>query len=480
MASDKTLNAKNLAALGAGRLADILLELVSGDAAAKRRLRLELAGQSEGGAGVAVEVRKRLATIAKSRSFVDWHKYRAFVADLEAQRRAIVDRVAPSQPADAFDLLWRLLDMAPSLYERCDDSNGAIGSVIQDVLENLGRLAPQCGVNVPVLADKVYSGVCANDCGQFDGLIGLMAPVLGKEGLALLKAKFEALEKAPPKPPKYSERRVIGWGRGGPLYEDDLEIKGHARMVRLALTEIADALGDVDAYAARYSGEEQANPAIAAGIAQRLLGAGRAGEALAVLDRAESLRVKGGHWPDWDRVRIEVLDELGRAEQAQAMRWNQFETVLHTDYLKDYLKRLPDFDDEEAEQRALGIAAAYPDFDRGLQFLATWPALAAAASMVLARHGEMSGDHYWYLTDAADHLDKDHPLAATLILRAMIDFALDRGRSKRYSHAARHLQSCEYLSRRIDDWAGYPDHDSYVADLRARHGRKSGFWNAER
>jgi hypothetical protein len=146
--------------------------------------------------------------------------------------------------------------------------------------------------------------------------------------------------------------------------------------------------------------------------------------------------------------------------------------------LKQYLKRLPDFEDEDAELRALAFAAAYPDFDRGLQFLATWPAPGAAATMVLARHDEMSGDHYWYLSDTADHLDKDHPLAATLILRAMIGFALETGRSKRYPHAARHLQTCAYLARRIDDWAGHPDHDTYVADLQARHGRKSGFWSA--
>ncbi len=85
------------------------------------------------------------------------------------------------------------------------------------------------------------------------------------------------------------------------------------------------------------------------------------------------------------------------------MRWELFEKVLNADYLKAHLKRLPDFEDEEAEQRALAHAAIYPDFHRGLHFLATWPAPAAAASMVLARHGELNGDHYWYLTDTADH-----------------------------------------------------------------------------
>lgn len=79
---------------------------------------------------------------------------------------------------------------------------------------------------------------------------------------------------------------------------------------------------------------------------------------------------------------------------------------------------------------------------------------------------------------AADALDQWHPLAATLMLRGMIGFSLDRARSKRYGHAARHLKSCEYLAKRIDDWAGHPDHDAWVTDLRLLHGRKAAFWNA--
>ena len=43
MASENSLNLKNLKALGAERLAELLLELATGDASAKRRLRLELA-----------------------------------------------------------------------------------------------------------------------------------------------------------------------------------------------------------------------------------------------------------------------------------------------------------------------------------------------------------------------------------------------------------------------------------------------------
>ncbi|MDF0602231.1 hypothetical protein P1J78_15935 [Psychromarinibacter sp. C21-152] len=40
MASKKTLNAKNLETLGAPRLAELLMEISNGNAAAKHRLRL--------------------------------------------------------------------------------------------------------------------------------------------------------------------------------------------------------------------------------------------------------------------------------------------------------------------------------------------------------------------------------------------------------------------------------------------------------
>lgn len=49
MASKTTLNAKNLEALGADRLAELLMELSTGDAAMKRRLRMELAGEGSSG-----------------------------------------------------------------------------------------------------------------------------------------------------------------------------------------------------------------------------------------------------------------------------------------------------------------------------------------------------------------------------------------------------------------------------------------------
>ena len=64
MTSKKTLNASNLEALGAERLAALLMEISQGNAVLKRRL--ELVG-TESPAELGKEIRKRLAAIARSR-----------------------------------------------------------------------------------------------------------------------------------------------------------------------------------------------------------------------------------------------------------------------------------------------------------------------------------------------------------------------------------------------------------------------------
>jgi hypothetical protein len=66
--------------------------------------------------------------------------------------------------------------------------------------------------------------------------------------------------------------------------------------VRLALMEIADALGDVDAFIAQYEPETKKMPKIAAEIARRLLAAGRTQEAWPAIEATEHRRRNSG----WD------------------------------------------------------------------------------------------------------------------------------------------------------------------------------------
>jgi hypothetical protein len=479
VASKTTLNAKNLEALGAERLAALLIEISTGNAAAKRRLRLELAG-ARSPDELAKELRKRLTAIARSRSFVGWQGVSALASDLDNQRRAIVETVAKADARQALELLWRFMALAPSIFERCDDSNGAVIGVFRQACADIGDVALAARPGPAALADRAFDALCANDYGQFDSLVAVLAPALGPSGLEHLKRRMIDLSNRPVRRPPEKDRVKIGWSSSsGPLYADEMAERSRVGRVRSALMAIADAQGDVDGFISQYPEAARKAPKIAAEIARRLLAAGRTEEAWQTIEAAE--RPRGGRWdwPDfeWEDARIDVLDALGRADDAQKARWDCFQRALSAPHLRAYLKRLPDFDDVEAEEKALDLAQEARDLLQALSFLVSWPALDRAADLVIRRAKELDGDHYEILAPAADALAAKHPLAATLVLRAMIDFALTRSRSSRYKHAARHLLECSSLSSAIKDFGGLEAHDAYEARLRREHGKKSSFWS---
>ncbi len=475
MASKKALNAKNLENLGAARLAELLIEISAGDAVGKRRLRLELAGAA-GPVEVAREIRKRLTTIGRARSLIDWEKRKVFVADLEVQRRTIVDQVAKAEPVEALDLLWRFMALANPVFERCDDSSGAVIGIFHAACRDLGWVAVSAKAAPKLLAEKAFHALTENDYGQYDGLIEALAPALGPDGLDHLKQLFIGLSKDPLPKPREEDREVIGWGSDGPVYADDYAERRRDSTVRMALQEIADALGDVDAFIAQQSEIAKTVPMVAAGIAQRLLAADRTSEAWEAINAADPDRP--GWIPfEWEQTRLDVLEALGRAEEAQAFRWDCFERSLDGAHLRAYLMRLPDFEDVETEDRALSLALRYPSAYQALAFLISWPALDHAAEMVLFRADELDGNHYESLGPAADALEAKQPLAATVLRRAMIDFALAKARTKRYRHAARHLLQCESLDQEITDYGQFEVHDAYRNRLRMEHGRKTSFWS---
>ena len=160
MASKRTLNARNLEALGAERLAELLVEVSTGNAGVKRRIRLELASLQSPDQ-VAKEIRKRLSTIARSRSFVDWQNRRDLVDDLEAPRRAIVQQVAKADPTEGLDLMWRFMALANSVFTRCDDSSGTVSSIFHAACHDLGEMAQTAGAEWRSLRDPVTRRGCA-------------------------------------------------------------------------------------------------------------------------------------------------------------------------------------------------------------------------------------------------------------------------------------------------------------------------------
>lgn len=440
MASKRTLNASNLEALGAPALAELLIEVSSGNAVIQRRLRLALAA-AEGADGAAREVRKRLAAIARATTFIDSAKRKALLVDLEAQHQAITGAIAAADPALALELLVRFLELAEGLMQRSSDSTGALIGVFQRAADNLAPIAKAAATSPPALAQHGADLLHENGYGQFDRLIPSLAPALGEEGLAFL---------------------------ANALLE-------HGGVDRLLLEQIAQGRGDLDGYLQLFDDSQLSWPDTAAEVASHLLQAGRAEQALAVLNRAERVTaiMEAREWHD---TRLAVLEALGRNEEAQQHRWQVFCQRLSIPLLRDYLKRLADFEDVVAEEQAFKVAAEHPLPLLALQFLVGWPALPRAARYVIEQGQDWYGDAYEIYEPAAERLSADHPVAASLLLRAMVVFALSTGRTKRYRYAATHLRSCEQLAARIDDWQGVEPHTSFAGRLRELFALNWSFW----
>lgn len=545
MANKTSLNAKNLEALGTARLAELLMDLCQGNAAAKRALRLALAEQG-GAADVAQQVRKRLATIARSGSWLDKRRRDELLADLERQRQAIVGSIASHDGELAMELLWRFLDLAESLLDRCDDSDEAALGLFHLVSADLGRVACLAQPAPATLADQVAVALLDNDYGQYDQLIPHLSEALTPEGLLHLRQLLEA--KRPPSPAQADQEDELEDLLDSELSDDELleqldlleaendflyisdfdgkyepeddetiddatidagfdstsepnddealdadlepdfdddsdpDVSEHRQVVRLAMLAIADALGDADGYLAEFRDHHPVAlklPGIAARVAGRLTAAGRAADALLLLEAAEPyLQRRPASYLDWLDARIAALEALMRHSEAQALRWSCVEHLLSIRHLRDYLKALPAFEDVEAEERAFDLVFAYPNFHLALQFLHQWPDQRRAARLILARHLELDGDSYELLTAVAEALAAQQPLAATLCLRAMVDFSLEMSRSSRYKHAVRHLATCDVLAIKIRDWAGHDNHATYRDRLGLTHHQKYGFWEA--
>ena len=476
MASKKALNARNLEVLGAERLAELLIEISTGKSGARRLLRLELAG-AEGTAELAREVRRRLATIGRSRAALDLQKIRELEDELQVLRKVIVGRIATEDATEALDLMWHYMRIANPTLDRCHDYAGSVVEVFRAAAD-LGDIARTASPDPHKLAERAFEALTQNAHGQYDGLIGALTPALGRRGLERLKQWMIELSDTPLAELPDAHRPRTPWPFSELSDEEQTADRRRHRIARAALKDIADAQGDVDAFIGQHDDDDRKRPKIATAIARRLLAAGRAEEALKAAEAAEYDGVNPA-WLDYklEDARIDALDALGRSDEVQDLRWSCFEHSLSAPHLRAYLKRFPDFDDIEAEERALDHAQGFDNRLTALSFLVSWPALDRAAALVIEQAGDLAGAFHEVLIPAADALAARHPLAATLVLRAMIDFTLSQRESNRYKHAARHLLECSSLSPAIQDFGTSETHEAYEARLRREYARQPSFWD---
>ena len=428
--------------LGLDTLVGLVLEACEWDAAIDKKVRLLLASRS-GGDTLDTEIGKRIKSLTSGSKFHDWRRAPEFAESIDALRIAITETLGATDPRAAIARLWQLIEADGKIMERVDDSSGRVGSALGEAAADLGRLLTAAGGDdSAAFAERVHKVFLANAYGVLDGLVAAVAGPMGAKGRAKLRVLFETtIADAPPVKPRGDRTRDINDTRS------DMRLSAAAN----GLMAIADTDGDVDAFV-RAAEASSYRIAHVEDVAQRLLTAGRPAEAMAWIERVPP---DAGQWrdPNGDGLfglKLATLDALGKQDAAQQLRLALFERHLWSTYLRDYLKRLPDFEDDAVIRKALAHASAYPSALEALLFLVDWQALDVAADLVVKRSAEIDGRHYDLLNHAIDRLEGRHALAATILLRAKIDSVLARASATQYAWAVRDIERCAALARTVD------------------------------
>ena len=362
------------------------------------------------------------------------------------------------------------------MFERVNHFGGQVQEVYHAVAEALPPLAERLTDDAKTqLPERLMPLLLADSYGLIERVVRTIIPHLPSAA----SARFDAALAA-------AAHEI------GPVTDETQGWQQQLRRDRVIRTRqaIADQRGDVDVFMA-LEHERGAQRQDSLGIAERLLVAGRASEALKWVRRPArpGLRVMG--WQDIGdgtvgrdlrdlaRIQLEVriLEAMGDHEAAQALRWQTFEATLDAAMLRDYLAHLPDFAEYEALDRAFAHVATYLHRYTSLTFLLAWPRLDLAARLVLDHRETWDGRHYGALVPAAEALEDSYPAAATVLYRALLDDILVRARSPAYGHAARYLARLDALADRITPAPDLSDHEAYRTKLKLAHGRKTGFWS---
>jgi len=131
MAARATLTKEALLALGAERLARLVLDEAGHNGPFKKMVAAALAG-AKGPDAVAAIVDRRLAALERARGFIGWEMRRAFATDLKATLATIVGELGGADPAAAVDRIVRFLASAERVFDRVDDSSGSVQAMFHD------------------------------------------------------------------------------------------------------------------------------------------------------------------------------------------------------------------------------------------------------------------------------------------------------------------------------------------------------------
>ncbi len=397
-------------------------------------------------------LKKKLASLKRSQRFIDWREAGHFANELNNLLDDIEANI--SDPLIGMKLVTSFLETDSSVFERCDDSSGSIGSIYADaknlfvdyakrykdkkkistlllkltetddygVRADLISSVAECGIPKPLMRSMIetFQQRADTESGEYEK----------RHHLMLIEFLARQLKDAS----LFEDTRITGWGE--PL--------GTAALINVA--QVYFEQGDIHTAASRLS-QIAENESFMSDDKEKLW--------LAIYQQqGESAKTA-----DLLQQRLHRYHSIGTLDAfVEAIGEERRDEVITSEISFIF------------EQDKLDI------LDAG--FLLEINKIDEAEAYLLKHADQLNGNFYDSLLSLAEALaNENRPLVASLIYRSLLQSILERAYSKAYSHGARYLKKLDVLSDMVEDWGRFNDHHAYKEQLVQTHGRKRSFWS---
>ena len=398
----------------------------------------------------ALEMGKWLSSVKRSHSMVWRSGSRQWAGEVLARLLGWCKTI--DDPRDGCALLFQFYQGDDALFSHCDDSNGDLGDLFRNEAKALfTRFAKACP-DKDWIAAELFKLLLDDGYGVRDTLLEGAHAYLPEAALRSLVERFRVTSESEP---------------------DDLRKRHWLIFVEMLARELKDpALFE----RTRIASWGKLNPAAHLDIARIWFDCGDAAAARKWLDSA----------PQGDNFRSDERDDLlilvaaaqGDIPARDAAAWRKFRRFRSREALEVLFATIGSGDRARvlAEETNLILSAPGMAASDAL-FLLEMGLADEAERYLLDRIAQVSGDRYGETIELANATAQcGKPLVSTLLFRSLLDSILVNVRRNAYGHGAKYLATLARLARSITDWRGHPSHETYLAELRKRHGIKRAFW----
>jgi uncharacterized Zn finger protein len=440
---------------GVDALVEMILDLVERDPALFRKLDAAAAAIHDDDKTVGARLRKMIDSATRTGDFVDYRGASGWAAQVDSVLDGIAGLASGARAGLAVELVERTIDRIEQAIESIDDSDGHCSILLERARDIHLAAIHEVRPESIQLARDLFAREMKDDYGTFEGAVVLYGDVLGETGLAEYhRLAAEAWEKLPP----CTGRRV----------EQELaqqEFLGNQGQLMRILDFFAERAGEVDSRIALRAKDLSSQWSYLQ-LAEFCLSHGREEEALR--------RAEEGLWVFEDErlderfvlFAVDLLSKVGRKGDAEAHLQRAFEK---SPTLELY-KQLCEFGGVAARERvvkfletkqASGEKIRWHDpgdlliriWMHEKMFDAAWAAVRKHdASMVLKE-------------ELARASEATHPGEALEVYAAQVEQLANSGV---YAEAVK-------LIARTAQLRSASEQAAFVANLKARHGRKRNF-----